>query len=58
MLCLEADPGRLEFEAGVGRRDVQKEMAWAANVAELFLTYLYCTIAQTRQFAASADMTG
>ena len=58
MLHLEAHTGRLEFEAGVGRRDVQKEMACAVNVTEPFLTYLYCPIAQTRQFAASADVTG
>lgn len=49
MLRLETDPGRLEFEAGVGRRDVQKEVACAVNVSEPFLTYLYCLIAQPQQ---------
>jgi len=59
MLCLEVDPGSLEFEAGAGRRDLQKEMACAASVTESFFTYLYCAIiAQTHQFAASADVTG
>lgn len=55
---LEADPGRLEFEGGVGRRGVQKEMACSVNVTEPFLPHLYCLIAQTHQFAASADVTG
>lgn len=58
MLRLEVDPGRLEIEAGLGRRDVQKEMAGAVNVRKPFLTYLYCLIAQTCWFAALADVTG
>lgn len=58
MLCLEVDPGRLKFEAGVGRSDVQEEMARAVNVSEPLLTYLSCLRAQTHRFAASADVTG
>lgn len=58
MLCLEVNPGRLEFKAAVGRRDVQKEMACAVNMTEPFLTELCCMVAQTHQFAATADVTG
>lgn len=38
MLHLEVGPVRLDFEAGVERMDVQKEVACA--VAEPFLSYL------------------